>query len=790
MTDYAADLLGSATGDEGQAGTDYASELLGSTTPAAVQQKGPQPAQSGNMFQRAWETIKGKQDPKYAGVGAFDRHQASMRPGMAAALTGSMFVGQDDAAMGDIIQKHLGDKFIRRFKDANGYDLIEHMGDDGKPVVSYVNTPGLDISDITRGVVGSIPYIAAGGVVGAALKRAPLAFQVPAQAGTAASTSMVGDIIGMGMGSQRGIDPVKAGIAGTTAGVFQAVPSKAMAPIVGAVAGFGAFDDGEKAAGAGMGAIGGMAVNALARRFLGMAPGLYVNNGKLTPAGQKAAQEAGVDPATVNEEFAKIFADAYAKTRNGALAAAEAQAGAGPGAIRLSKGQREKDFQQMVLEDQMRAGLKGPQAKAVMDDFDRLQTQDITRAVRGDPMSLSGVGPRINLNWDGRSTADLGQSIRGGVETARTGARAIERQAWDEVQPFHAPDEALALLPQEIRSGLEKLGIPVNQNTPAASRMVELLKDYKAGKMPAAAHSPNAVDEFLPNFSGRNVDQTRRILRTMKDDAGTATDRAAAKAVYDAYNSWIEKSAAAGHFPPDVAGAMRVARNLSAEVKGMFEPRDGGQMTPAARRIADVMKEADSPEGVVSALFGRVGANAELPQGVTGALQNIKTSLARYAPETGRQTWDDIRLAYWQRITSDAQGNVLAPQALAKSIMAAAKKHGSAWSLLFSPTERAMIQNVAKGAEAAGYRPSNFRTNSSGSAYAGGSMLKDLIQTVWKSLAATPAISATAGAVLRPAQSGWYAARARQATGGVQEIMPTLGGYGGAAGSQIDRRQR
>jgi hypothetical protein len=589
----------------------------------------------------------------------------------------------------------------------------------------------------------------------------------------------------MALGGEQGIDAKKALIAGAGGGLFEALPSRAIAPMIGAAGGAALANDGERLQTAGAGAALGLTAAALARRFLGMNPGQYVQNGKLTPAGEKAAVSAGINPAEVESEFAKAFGDAYAKTRNASQAAIDAGTRTGAGAVRITKGQREQDYQQMVLEDQMRAGLKGQQAKAVMDDFDRLQRQDVEWAVRGNPSTLAGVGPELNRTWSGRTTQELGDSIRGGTQAARSSARDIERAAWDDVKPFQASEEALGMLPGEIRAGLTKLGIPVNQNTPAASRMVEFLRDYRAGKAPAGA------DDFLPDMTGHNVDQVRRLLRDMKEEAKTKTDRDAADDIYRSYNSWIEKAAGAGHFPPNVAGSMRAARQISAEVKGVFEPREGGVLTPAAQRIGEIIQNADSPEGVISALFGRVGARAEMPQGTVEVLSNLKTALLRYAPETGKQTWDDIRLAYWQRITSDGAGNLATAQVLAKNIATAKEKHGGAWQVLFTEQERRMIEQVQKAVNAAAYRPSNFRTNSSGSAYAGGSMIKDLIQNVWKALIASPAVSATAGVALRPVAAGWYKAKAQRATSqNIREVVPSLGGYGGAAGAESERGQK
>jgi len=784
MSGYAERLLSGSQGQDGemQPVGGYADRLLGGV-PAmqAVQQKKPS---GGNIFSNAWEMIKGKRDPNYADVPAFDIDRAG--PGVIMSTAGATLANADDTAYADIIQKSLGDRFLGRTKDANGYEIIDYIDASGTKRRGYVNMPGLDMGDVQRAIGGGLAYMGVGKVLGRAMQGAPMLGRVAAQGGGAASTSVVQDIGSMALGSEQGIDPKKAVIAGAGGALFEGLPSKAVAPLLGGAAGAALSNEGDGVAGAGLGAAAGMGAAALARRLLGMNPGQYVQNGKLTPAGEKAAASAGVNPAEVNDEFAKVFADAYAKTRSASLAAVEADARSAPVPVRLTKGQRERDYQQMVLEDQMRAGLKGPQAKSVMDDFDRLQTQDIAFAADRNPMTLGGVSSTLApRRLDTPPMTALGSDIRAGVQTAREGGRQAEKQAWEGANKgFAAPEEALAMLPGEIRDGIAKTNIPVNQNTPTASKMVDFLRDYRAGKAPTGA------DDFLPDMTNQSVDQVRRVLGRMKDDAATATDKAAADAVYRSYNTWMGKAADAGHFPAEAVAAIRSGRSISAEVKGLFEPRDGGRLTPAAQRIRDVLERADSPEAVVATLFGRVGAKGMMPAGTTGMLSNLKTALQKYAPETGKQTWDDIRLAYWRRITTDSAGNLLSPQMLAKNIATAKNQHGEAWNILLNPREQAMIMQVQKAVEAAGYRPSNFRTNSSGSAFAGGSMIKDLVATVWKALAASPAVSATAGAVMRPVASGWYKGKAQRATDPrIQEVVPSLGGYGGAVGSAIERNR-
>jgi hypothetical protein len=176
--DYASDMLGGASPNvqptAAPQGRDYAADVLGSgdAAPAQVQPKPDAP--KGNWITRGYNAIVGAQDPKYKDAKAFDRTDAATG-GVGASMALSMLGGSDDKSLGDVIQQSLGDKFVRRHKDANGYELIEHTATpDGKPTIHYVNKPGLDMSDVGRGVFGAVPYVMGGAGIAAVTKGAPI----------------------------------------------------------------------------------------------------------------------------------------------------------------------------------------------------------------------------------------------------------------------------------------------------------------------------------------------------------------------------------------------------------------------------------------------------------------------------------------------------------------------------------------------------------------------------------------------------------------------------------------
>lgn len=167
---------------------------------------------------RRGQDIRGKQDPRFKDVEAFS-------PGSnydaASAMERAKFLGADDAAMADIIKKNLGANFVRLEHDANGYPMVVHRGEDGGEQRSYVNKPGMDWSDIDRGIQGAFPYVLTGGAAGAAAKGAGLLWNMGAQGVVGAATNLASQVGQKAIGSDQQIDPAQIGIMGA---ISAAVP--------------------------------------------------------------------------------------------------------------------------------------------------------------------------------------------------------------------------------------------------------------------------------------------------------------------------------------------------------------------------------------------------------------------------------------------------------------------------------------------------------------------------------------------------------------------------------------
>ena len=670
--------------------SDWFSELNGAAAsqPQSVAPEAPQES----WGQWIKNSVKGRQDPREAGTGTvFDQFRTELgNPTANAAIFGA-----DDAGMGDIIQKSLGERFIRREKDAKGYEVMVTRGQDGQEQRGYVNKPGLDLQDVSRAVYGSLPYIGTGGAAGAALKTSGVGVNALAQAGAAAVTSVGGDIGSGIQGSEQGVDPVKAGT----------------------MAAFGAA-----------GPVAGMVAGALWRKFVTI-PGLIdKSTGQLTAKGLEAARKAGIDPADITPDFAKSFAETLAKTGDEAQAAT--QAGVDRFGIPATRGQVTKDPYLLTQEEGMRRRLFGESAQDTMRGFDAKQQEAIRFAALGGDGGRNvfapkqGIGEQMNpartpgTNAYERMPATLGESVQQGLLKAREGAKALEREAWKEAKDLEVTPQALATLPDTLNAKLGGL-IMTDANTPAAANMAKHVESILSGE------APQTVAGWVKAAPTTNVDQMRRNLLAMYKSAATPTDQAAAKAIYDGFNDWISDAAKANLLKGDPAAAMKLvkARGFTKEVREVFAPaNEAGKATPAARRLAKVLDDSmtDSGESVVQALLGSQGSRS-VNDGTVSALQSIKAALKYAPPEHATQAWNDIRLAYWTRLVTNKGGDLVGPSAMLSNIKTAISSQRTVMNTLFSSVEQRQMREFVRALEVVSYKP----PNASGSGYSAAQFAKE-----------------------------------------------------------------
>lgn len=695
MGKYSAQLLNAQEEPPPQGSGKYSGQLLGSSE--AVAQPAPQPERS--WWQGIKESVAGKRDPRFQDLPTVYSQDPSIRDEVNAAEV----FGASDAQRADVIRNALGERFVGLEKDANNYDVLSFKDAQGAVQRGYVNAPGLDAEDVARGIKGALPYVATGGAAGAAARGAGIGLNALAQGLTAGATSIGGDIAQMPLGSEQGVELEKAGV--TAAGGAAVVPVAA-------------------------------AASALWQRFVTV-PGLFDKAaGKLTDKGLEAARRAGIDPADIESTIAQKFAREYART--GDAKASMLQAQSANGGIPVTRGQMTKRPDLLDQEEKMRRNLYGDKARETIADFDQQQRQAIRESALGSPMPASvrqqikaqggqvvdGIGERLaphrapGADLNDLNPQTLGESIRSGVQDARQGARAAENQIWEGTRDLAATKGALDTLPDAINSRLTNVVVD-ESITPMAAKMGKELEAFVEGKVPTTSAG------IIKGTGVQSVDQMRRRLGAMVSSA-QGEDRRAASTIYDAFNDWIGDSAQNALLAGDQAAAIKIvqARGFTREVRSLFNPKSAdGAASPAAQRIAKILddQKADSGESVINALLGAGTGNLTGANGASLALRNIKMALDRFAPQTGKQAWDDIRLAYWSRLNLDKAGNLAGPQAIQGNIERAFQNQRSIIDALYTPEEQKQIRAYLAQIRNVAYKP----PNASGSGYTAATAIKE-----------------------------------------------------------------
>ena len=294
MTDRVSELLGASPAQPQPAqssGPDRVDELLG----ASVVKRGKY--SESVMGQKVVPLTDRKNTPEVT-AGSFPEADV---PGILAYSAARILKGDDDAALGNILAKHLPDAEVLYDRDPKTGNSVPYLSHKGKAY--YLNKPGLSLADVEN-LGGQVAQYLPAGKIASAGKT--LASQLRRAFMGAGATSVAGDVAVDAMGGGTGVDIPKAAVNAVVAPIAQGIGSKIYPLLKG-------------------------------NRFTGAF-------GQLTPEGADALRRAGVDPsllnaqgiAQINETLARLGGqfgdDAMAATQgNAAIAAQEG--------IRLTRGQ-------------------------------------------------------------------------------------------------------------------------------------------------------------------------------------------------------------------------------------------------------------------------------------------------------------------------------------------------------------------------------------------------------------------------------------------------------------------
>ena len=643
-----------------------------------------------------------------------------------------------DEGFGNIVKKSLGDRLLSAQKDKFGQEIVTYQGDDGQPIQTYINKPGLDGQDVDRFVAGALPFVAGAGLVNNFSRIAGLGLK-----GRVAAQGITAGAVDSGLQTQ---------------GQEQGSGEE--------------FDLGRTALAAAGGA-GGELIGSIATRLIQGNGLLDKATGKLTEKGKQWARANKIDPEAIDPQISAYLSQNIPKAADANELAIQARALEFD--IPTSKAQRTKSPTHAFNELQMEKGIMGRDAERSMKNFKEGQIESIERAAMDD------VGKGIAPDAPGVEKATLGEAVGDEVNSIFNYLKKEENKFWSDIGPMFPKEGAFESLPKIISKKADKAGIRLlPRGTEASAEMYKtmqrfmhgdlksegagvltlrsndnvvakkgslsdfLLNTGKGDNIPAVNlfddYNAHRVANGLPeksieeigdeikkaglkperiagriryNLSGMkatnntigltdksgagvlSIDEARRMLLGLKNSAEPGSrDARLANHLYEGFNDWIDdaaKKALVQSDDPAAYAALKTAREFTKKIKAMFEPKDkNGKLTPGGKRIQQIIGDYETPEGVISSIFGKAGPTAELPNGTVQVLNHLK-GLGR---ELGNKNtlFDSLKMAYWVTLVQGKEGKVLSPNMIRKNLDIAMNNHKSAFGIMFDKKERDLIK--------------------------------------------------------------------------------------------------
>ena len=528
----------------------------------------------------------------------------------------------------------------------------------GNPVVTapdgkegYINKPGAswrDIPDLATEAAFLAPAIRGGAVVGKAVGPLGRIFGTGAGAGTG---SIIQDVASRDAGSKQPVDlPGALTYAAVGAGGEMLAP--ALSPLA----------------------------RAITRKEV-----VDLKTGKLTPHGMQALKDAGIDPASVTDEFAKRFAAMADKATDPAQAARMAEAQTLPVPVPQTRGTVTGNPSDQMFEDLAGKGAYGEVAGSTIRDARDATNQALHQnlpaiqgAVAKGPAQLAQTGeagPVVQARLKAMAAAEK-RGVDEAYETLRGTDAQISRPLMDDLRTTART---------AIEAEHDLLGLP------ATTRFLKQLDD-----MVEAVPVNVGPGYEMPTQSVRKlIDMDKRITNAQK--AGGEEAMALGK-IKSTIRGKLDDALAQGLLLGDdktidlFKNALQSHREYARRFKG--ENIVGALVKP--KRGDDLGTLAVSPEAASNVIFGssRLFGGPEVSRNVA----RLKGLLGADSKE-----WNAIREEAWLRFARAGDGPVrpdggraFSGAKFAKALDDTLRDHPAAMKALFTQEELGLMQQFKR----------------------------------------------------------------------------------------------
>ena len=689
----------------------------------------------------AKDAYVGKQDPQYQNLEGFSGSgindmgiQSQIARGKVSTITDKGFAG--------VIKNALGDRLVNTTKDKHGQEIISYKNDDGEIVQEYINKPGLDYQDIDRVAESAVPFVFGGGLAGSMAKGLGLGLmgRTVAQGTTAAvidgglqnqaQKDGSGEDYSVGRTALAGLGGAGGEVAGTILtklfngrGLVDKTTGKltekgrawAKANRVDPDSlsdqtteylrqNIGKAADPEE----------------LARMTRAQEFDLKLTKAQRTKNPQHAFTEKEISQGNFKEDAQRVYTNFKNEQYKSVEDAALNKVGKdlAPEAVGKEKATLGNSIGE-GLEDAF-AGVK-KQEKALWSEIGPMYPKDgafesLPEIVNKKALK-AGVRPVEGLTDKSIEMQKTMQEFMTGDLTTKSFGILTKRANDNIVHKKGSIGDFLASYTRKEK-GIPRWDVIADYNDYRLKHGLDELELTKAEQAFRDAGLPGYKQAMrvrldLDNLSGINslkgtgfentdrlsIDEVRRMLLNTKEDAATGSqDARLANHLYEGFNDWIDDAAQKALIQADDPAAYAVlksARAFTRDLNSVFKPVDkGGRLTPGGRKLKEIMENAESPESVVSTIFGRGSEFTELPKGSVESIKRLKiifTELDKKNP-THTKALDSIKMAYWVKLMQGKNGKLLSPKVASDNIDKAFANQRTAINLLFDKKELALMK--------------------------------------------------------------------------------------------------
>ena len=418
----------------------------------------------------------------------------------------------------------------------------------------------------------------------------------------------------------------------------------------------------------------------------------------LTPAGEKAAKAAGINPKEINEDWIKSFSSEMGKGVEKEIAAT--QAGAGEFGFRLSRSQNIGDEEGIAVLFEAAKGSYGAESQKTAQTFLRQQGIDIETSAKNLLSKFKkGQIAKEDLETAGQNVLNAVQKqFQKASDDVTTAYNAVDKDA-----VFNAQESNINLLPSSVQKAIkESTDIIDKELTPATIRATQFVNNF-------VKNIKNTKKKKVSVTTFGEFEQMRRKIQSLFPAAKNATDKKNLTAILNEYDKFYDDAIDAALFSGDQVAInsikqARILYKIKQEKFGVNPIKKNGFKIDdrAGKVIQKILNDPDvTPLNTIDYVFGKAQLGSQ--NGSLTVVRRLKDVFGIKKGETVDKfaqrspDFQSLRTSAFEKIIRDSSRNgIFNPKKFTDSWATARQKYDYLLKELYSPDEVKLIDRFVR----------------------------------------------------------------------------------------------